>query len=62
MSDKIEVETTGDFLILDPTTRDVVEAQGFSEVTNSPFIQSRIDSGDLKVKRGKVAEPEPKAK
>jgi dihydroorotase-like cyclic amidohydrolase len=60
MSDKIEVETTGDFLILDPTTRDVVEAQGFSEVTNSPFIQSRIDSGDLKVKS--KAEPAPKAK
>jgi len=47
-ADKVTVSTTGDFMIMDPYTLDIVEASGKSEVRNTTFIQNKIKEGQLK--------------
>lgn len=45
--DKISVATSGTFMFQDPTTLEVVEADGTSTVTYTHFIQSAIIGGVL---------------
>lgn len=45
---QIEVETTGDFMLFDPFSLEIVEANGTSKVTETKFIQSAIADGRLK--------------
>jgi hypothetical protein len=40
---KVTVKTTGNFMILDPTTSEVVPHDGEAEVTRTVFIQGKID-------------------
>lgn len=46
--DTIKVETTGNFMIYDPYTGDVVEHEGVSEVRDTSFIRNKISEGQLK--------------
>jgi hypothetical protein len=49
MPDKIKVETTGDFMLMDPMSGDIVEPDSVCEVVHSGFIQDRIELGQLRV-------------
>lgn len=51
MSKMISVQTTGAFMLLDPMTRAEIEAEGYTSVPDSPWVQRRIQLGEL--------EPEP---
>lgn len=46
---KVEVETTGDFMLIDITTGAEIEAFGPTRVTNSAFVQTAIADGKLKL-------------
>jgi hypothetical protein len=58
MTDKISVETTGDFSLWDISTGDSVEATGASLVTDSRFIRDRIELGQLRLS-GEEGKPQP---
>lgn len=51
----IKLETTGSFMLIDPTTRLVIEADGATEVPAlTEFLQTRIDIGDLRIVEGEA--------
>lgn len=52
---KITVETTGEFMMQDPTTGEEVEAYGTSQVTRSAWIEQQIENGKLKSAGHKAA-------
>jgi hypothetical protein len=58
---KITVETTGNFMLQDPFTGDVIEAYKPCEVENTAWVQGHIARGTLSTKEtSKVDEqPEP---
>lgn len=45
---KIKVETTGEFMLIDPYTGDTVPADGSAEVRATTFISEKILAGQLK--------------
>jgi len=45
--DKIEVSTTGDFMMQDPTSGDEVQAYGTSTVTRTAWVEQQIAAGKL---------------
>lgn len=47
MVEKIKVSTKGDYMMQDPTTGEVVEAYGESEVIRSAWIEQQIAEGKL---------------
>ena len=53
----ITVETTGDFMLLDPLTQEIVSAHGSSTVPMSQFIADKLTSGDLRAIEDAPAEP-----
>lgn len=56
-----KLETTGDFMLIDPVTREVIEAEGATAVKKiTGFMQERIDSGQLRIVEDKKVEA-PKA-
>ncbi len=44
----IKVETTGDFMLLDPISGSEIEARGTSNVKLTSFVQQRYELGQLK--------------
>ncbi|MGN6820262.1 MAG: hypothetical protein ACTHJR_16485 [Sphingomonas sp.] len=47
--EKIKVKTTGEFLLYDPYTLEVIEADSEgTEVTRTSFIDMKLESGELK--------------
>jgi len=51
----IKVETTGDFMLLDPFSFNEISAWGVSEVEDTDWVRARIKDGKLKLE-GKPAE------
>jgi hypothetical protein len=49
VGEKIEVETTGDFMLQDPYSLDTIEATGTSKVTKTAFTDAKLASGQLKL-------------
>ena len=47
MTDKVKVSTTGNFMLLDPTTGEVIESYGATEVTRSAWVEAQLESGKL---------------
>lgn len=58
MADKIKVETTGDFMLLDITNGQVIEAFGATEVEETSFVQNELERGRLKKTSGPAKEAE----
>lgn len=52
---KIKVETSGDFIVMDPTNAQVIEANGATEVEETAFVTAQIELGNLKVSKAKDA-------
>jgi hypothetical protein len=48
---KISVETTGNFMLLDPTSGDIIEAYGHSNVEQTSWIENQILIGRLKAEK-----------
>lgn len=46
--DKIKVRTDGDYMMQDPTSGEVIEAYGESEVTRTNWVEQQIVNGKLK--------------
>ena len=61
MSDdsKMIVETTGDFMLLDPHSKEEIDSEGFTTVTRTQFVLDKIADGSLKEKAPPA--PAPKA-
>jgi hypothetical protein len=58
---KILVETTGSFMLMDRLTRTLIPHDQPAEVELNPFIQERIDAGQLRVLEGDLPKPEAEA-
>lgn len=56
---KVTVETTGNFQLLDRFSRELIPADKAVTVPHTPFIQERLDNGDLRLTKGELPEPEP---
>lgn len=48
MADKIEVETTGEFMLVDPTNGAEIEAGVLTTVEQTSFIEQKIADGQLR--------------
>lgn len=46
---RVDVETTGEFMLQDPYTLDVVKHEGSSNVRLTTFIQEKLDEKQLKL-------------
>lgn len=55
--DKIKVETTGDFMLLDLTNGQTIEANRETEVEHTAFVDQQIARGRLKTNAKLEAEP-----
>lgn len=57
----VKLETTGAFMLIDPLTREVIEANGVTSVKKlTSFMQERIENGQLRIVEDKKVEA-PKA-
>jgi len=60
--EKIKVSTPNDTMMQDPTTLEVIEAYGESEVTRSAWVENQIVNGklvsDTKIEADEVANPD----
>ena len=50
--DTIELETTGEFMVQDPYTLDLVGHEGTHKVRHTSYIQTKIDEGLLRAPAG----------